>query len=250
MRLFNKRLTAGLFLALCVSLAAVMGRPMLGLVWAEHGQGEAVEHAQPHEAVGGEMAHSAEGHVEEGHVASEAAHGGGHEAGHEGGHHGITHSQLMNFIWHCLNFSILVIVLVKFLKKPITDALEGRKESIRAAFEELQASKEEAERKYAEYERKLSTMDAEAERILKSFVEQGQAEKEKIIAQAHEAAERIKAQAELYVQQELARARKELQREVADMAVKMAEDLVRKNINEQDHHRLITEYLERVVQKN
>jgi F-type H+-transporting ATPase subunit b len=174
-----------------------------------------------------------------------AAHGEGH-----GEHHGLTHSQVMNFIWHCLNFSILAFLLVKFLRKPITGALKGRTESIRAAFEELEAKRADAERKYAEYESKLSTMDEQAGRILKSFTEQGESEKEKIIAQAHEAAERIKAQAEFYVQQELAKAKTELQTEVADMAVKMAEDLIRKNLNEEDHHRLISEYLERVVQKN
>ncbi len=188
----------------------------------------------------------------------DTATGGGHEiashgeegaAGH-GEHHGLSHSQVMNFIWHCLNFSILAFLLVKFLRKPIAGALKGRTESIRAAFEELEAKRADAERKYAEYEAKLSTMDEQAKRILKSFTEQGESEKEKIIAQAHEAAERIKAQAEFYVQQELAKAKTELQTEVADMAVKMAEDLIRKNLNEKDHHRLISEYLERVVQKN
>lgn len=188
----------------------------------------------------------------------DTATGGGHEmashgeegaAGH-GEHHGLSHNQVMNFIWHCLNFSILAFLLVKFLRKPITGALKGRTESIRAGFEELEAKRADAERKYAEYEAKLSTMDEQAERILKSFTEQGESEKEKIIAQAHEAAERIKAQAEFYVQQELVKAKTELQTEVADMAVKMAEDLIRKNLNEEDHHRLISEYLERVVQKN
>ncbi len=177
----------------------------------------------------------------------EATHKAGHE---EHGRFGITHTQLMNFIWHCLNFTLLVIILVKFLKKPIVDALHGRTESIRAAFDELAAQKAEAERQYAEYERKLSGMDAEADRILKSFIEQGQAEKEKIIAQAKETAERIKAQAEFYIQQELEKAKTELREEVADMAVKMAEELVKKNLTEQDHHKLISEYLERVVQKN
>ncbi len=181
------------------------------------------------------------GHMEE------AAHQAGHE---EHGRFGVTHTQLMNFIWHCLNFTLLVIILVKFLKKPIADALNGRTESIRAAFDELAAQKAEAERRYAEYERKLSGMDAEADRILKSFMEQGQAEKEKIIAQAKETAERIKAQAEFYIQQELDKAKAELREEVADMAVKMAEELVKKNLTEQDHHKLISEYLERVVQKN
>lgn len=185
--------------------------------------------------------HEMASHGEEG----AAGHGDGH-----GEHHGLSHSQVMNFIWHCLNFSILAFLLVKFLRKPIAGALKGRTESIRAGFEELEAKRADAERKYAEYETKLSTMDEQAERILKSFTEQGESEKEKIIAQAHEAAERIKAQAEFYVQQELAKAKTELQTEVADMAVKMAEDLIRKNLNEQDHHRLISEYLERVVQKN
>jgi len=180
---------------------------------------------------------------EEGHEA--AAHGEGH-----GEHHGLTHDQVMNFIWHCLNFAILAFILVKFLRKPIAGALKGRTESIRAAFEDLEAKRADAERKYAEHEAKLSNMDEQAERILKTFIEQGESEKEKIITQAHEAAERIKAQAEFYVQQELAKAKTELQSEVADMAVKMAEDLIRKNLNEEDHHRLISEYLERVVQKN
>ncbi|UKL13825.1 F0F1 ATP synthase subunit B [Dissulfurimicrobium hydrothermale] len=187
-------------------------------------------------------------------AAAQAPSSGGHEAaasGEEGeGHHGLTHSQIMNFIWHCLNFTILVIVLVKYLRKPITDALNGRRESIKAAFDELESKRREAERKYAEYEKRLSGMDAEAARILKSFVEQGEAEKAKIIAQANDAAERIKAQVELYVQQELSKARDQLKKEVAELAVKMAEDLIRKNITEQDHHRLITEYLERVVTKN
>ncbi len=168
----------------------------------------------------------------------------------EEGRYGLTHGQIMNFIWHCLNFAILVILLVKWLRKPISDALNDRTESIRAAFEELDTKKAEAERKYAEYERKLSNMDEEAARILNNFIEQGKAEKEKIIAQAHDAAERIKAQAEFYVQQELAMAKAELKKEVSEMAIKMAEELIRKNLDEQDHHRLISEYLERVVQKN
>ncbi len=185
--------------------------------------------------------------VEEGHGSV-----AGHEAaeGHGEGHHGVTHTQLMNFVWHCLNFALLMVLLVKFLKRPLTESLKGRQEQVEAAFEELKASKVEAERKYAEYERKLANMEAEADRILKSFIEQGKAEKEKIIAQAHEAAERIKAQAELFIQQELVKAKKELQQEVAEMAVQMAEEIIRKNMTEDDHKKLIEDYLEKVEAKS
>jgi F-type H+-transporting ATPase subunit b len=226
----------------------------VALLIAMGGVAGAVEEESGHDTPGLESVHDTAtggGHETASHGEEGAAvHGEGHEAaGHEE-HHGLTHDQVMNFIWHCLNFTVLAFILVKFLRKPITEALKGRTESIRAAFEELEAKRADAERKYAEYEGKLSTMDEQAGRILKSFTEQGEAEKEKIITQAHETAERIKAQAEFYVQQELAKAKTELQTEVADMAVKMAEDLIRKNLNEEDHHRLISEYLERVVQKN
>jgi F-type H+-transporting ATPase subunit b len=189
--------------------------------------------------------------VEEGaHGAAYGEEENGHGSAAHGEHHGLTHSQVMNFIWHCLNFSILALVLVKYLKKPITDGLKGRTEAIRAQFAELDAKKVEAERRYAEYESKLSGMDDEARKILENYIAQGQAEKERIIVQANEAAERIKAQAEFYVQQELAKAQIELRTEVADLAVGMAEDIIKKNLTDQDHDALISDYLERVVQKN
>jgi F-type H+-transporting ATPase subunit b len=218
---------------------------LVALLIAMGGIALAAEEESIHD-IATEGGHEMASHGEEG----AAVHGEGHEAAGHGEHHGITHGQIMSFVWFCLNFTLLVFILMKFLRKPIAGALKGRTESIRAAFEDLEAKRADAERKYAEYEGKLSTMDEQAKRILKSFTDQGQAEKEKIIAQAHETAERIKAQAEFYVQQELAKAKTELQTEVADMAVKMAEDLIRKNLNEEDHHRLISEYLERVVQKN
>ena len=206
---------------------------------------EAAPADQGHAAVSaaGQAGHAAAVHEAEGAAAHEAG-------GHEGHSHALTHTQIMNFIWHCLNFTLLVLILLKYLKKPIADSLKGRSESIAKAFDDLEAKKVEAERKYAEYEKKLSGMDEEAKKILESFIKQGEAEKEKIINQAQETAERIKAQAEYYVQQELAKAKEELQDEVANVAVRLAEDIIRKNLTEQDHSKLISEYLERVVHKN
>ncbi|NPA93996.1 MAG: F0F1 ATP synthase subunit B [Thermodesulfobacteria bacterium] len=207
-------------------------------------------------AAGPVLAEEAGAAHEAGAVAAEAAHGeaaheaAGHGGGEHGEHHALTHGQVMNFVWHCLNFALLLVILVKFLKQPITDSLKGRQESIAKAFEELEAKKAEAADRFKEYEQKLSGMDEEAKRILENFIAQGQKERDSIIEQAKAAAERIKAQAEFYVQQELAKAKTELQREVADMAVKMAEEIIRKNLTEQDQSKLISEYLERVVQKN
>ena len=203
------------------------------------------EEAAGHDAaVAADVSHGAVEH-------SAAEHGAaGHEGAAHGEHHGLTHGQVMNFVWHCLNFALLIVILVKFLKEPISSSLKGRQESIAKAFDELEDKKQQAEARFKEYEQKLSGMDEEAKQILENFVAQGQKERDAIIEQAKAAAERIKAQAEFYVQQELAKAKIELQKEVADMAVSMAEEIIKKNLTEQDQAKLISEYLERVVHKN
>ncbi len=248
MRIFNREFSGyalvGILAGVYLAFAMVTGFVTTGHDTAIASESAAQHVTAEHQAAGEEAAmHAAAAH--EGSGEGEPAEHGGH-----GEHHGLTHGQIMNFIWHCLNFSLLVLLLVKYLRKPLSDSLRGRTEQIQARFDELEAKRQEAEKKYADYERKLSGLEEEAKRILTTFVQQGQSEKEKIITQAHEAAERIKAQAEFYVQQELAKARVALQKEMADSAVAAAEELIRKNLTEQDHHKLISEYLERVVQKN
>jgi len=43
-------------------------------------------------------------------------------------------------------------------------------------------------------------------------------------------------------------AKDDLVREIAEMSATMAEDLVRRNINDKDQQRLVEEYLDKVVQ--
>ncbi|QJA06102.1 F0F1 ATP synthase subunit B [Thermosulfurimonas marina] len=159
---------------------------------------------------------------------------------------GVTREQLKNFLWWSVNFLILLAILYKFGKEPVANLFRSRKEAIVNEYEDLMAKKREAEARYAELQEKLKGLEAEAERLLAAFREQGEKEAQRIIEEAKANAERLKQQAELYIQQEMARAREELQREVAEMAVRMAEELIRKNITAEDHRRLFEEFLQKV----
>lgn len=170
------------------------------------------------------------------------AHGGGHgSAG-----LGLTHEKLMDLLWRALNFACLVIILVLTLKKPIANGLGGRRESIKAQFEELEAQKAEAEKKYKDLETKLSRIDEEVKNIIEAAVAQGEIEKQRIIDDANRAAGDIKRQADMAVQQALADATRHLRVEVAEQAVLMAEELCKKNLQESDQNKLIEDYLEKV----
>jgi len=149
-----------------------------------------------------------------------------------------------------MNFTILAAVLFKVLKKPVSDLLSSRQASIKENFDELDAKKGEAEKKYAEYEKKLSTIEQEVKKVVQEYIEQGEAEKKRIIEEAQKAAELIKKQAHFAVDQEMKRAKVALSAEVAALSVKLAEDLIKKNLNESDHKKLIDEYIAKVVHTN
>lgn len=167
-----------------------------------------------------------------------------------GEEHGYSSELWWDLVWRTMNFTILAAVLFKVLKKPVSDLLSSRQASIKENFDELDAKKGEAEKKYAEYEKKLSTIEQEVKKVVQEYIEQGEAEKKRIIEEAQKAAELIKKQAHFAVDQEMKRAKVALSAEVAALSVKLAEDLIKKNLNESDHKKLIDEYIAKVVHTN
>ncbi len=160
-----------------------------------------------------------------------AAGGGGHE------------NNWWDFFLRTLNFTILVVILYKLLKKPIANFFSARQESIQSKLADLEAKKLEAERVSAEYRARMAALEVETEKIITELVAEGEAEKEKIIAAAGRQAEYLRQQAELAIQQEIKLARESLQQEVAEMSVRAAEDLLRKHMQLEDQGRLIQEFL-------
>ncbi len=165
-------------------------------------------------------------------------------SGGEGG--SLSHEKLMDLLWRTLNFIALVVILVKFLSKPVANALGGRQLKIRQQFEELEAKKAEADATYREYEKKLAQIEQEVGTIIEQAVAQGQLEKQRIIDDATRAASDIQRQAEMAITHELAVAKASLREEVANKAVAMAEELITKNLQPADQVKLVEDYLEKV----
>ncbi len=164
----------------------------------------------------------------------------------EGGHGG-GGAQFKDFLYRLLNFSILVGVMYYLTKKPLANFLANRKESIRRTLQELELKKAEAEKKYEEYQGKLAALDEETKKIIEEYIQEGEREKEKIIEAAKKQAQYIKEQAQFAIRQEVKVAKADLQKEIAEMTVKTAEEILKKNIKKKDHDRLIDEFRKKVV---
>lgn len=169
--------------------------------------------------------------------------------GGEGAHHVDTAKQFKDFIWRVVDFAALVVLIVWALKKAdVKGSLAARREGIAKALNEAVVARENAERKFAEYNERLARANQEVDEIYAAIKREGELEKERIIAEAKASAEKIREQANLAAQQEVARARAELQGEAAQLAVRIAEQTLREKITKEDQDRLVGEYLTKVVE--
>ncbi len=153
---------------------------------------------------------------------------------------------LKDFLYRVFNFAIVVGILVYFLAKPLKKGLAGRRDEIAAALAESEQVKLAAEAKFAEYDQKLATANAEIAEISTAIKREGELEKEKIIASARETAIKIEQDAEKAAALEIAKARKELQTEAVRLSVELAEELLKANFTSEDDTRLIDEYMQKV----
>jgi F-type H+-transporting ATPase subunit b len=162
------------------------------------------------------------------------------------GHHVDSGVLLKDFLYRCFNFAVTFGLLAYFVTKPIRKGLAGRKEGIEKALGEAKAAQDRAEAKFAEYDDKLTKASAEIDDIYAAIKREGEMERERILANAREMAHKIEDEAKKSAALEIAKARVELQREASDMALKLAEELLKKNFNSNDQNRLVDEYMKKV----
>ena len=159
---------------------------------------------------------------------------------------GIPGHKWKDLVWRAMNFAALMIILIKFLKKPIVDGLRGRREGIKEEFDSLEAQRSESEAQYQEYAGRLNGLDDELKEMVAKAIAQGEVEKERIIAEANDAAEQIKRQAESAVANAVAEAKVNLKNDVAEQAAVMAEELIKNNLTADDQNNLVGSYLAKV----
>lgn len=174
-------------------------------------------------------------------VSSACASGGGNED---------TNARLINFAWKSLDFVVLVGLIYWLVGKKAKDFFAGRRETIGKVLADAASEREEAQRKFREYETKLNKATAEIDELTRMIREQGQAEKQKIIKEATEMAEKIREDARMRMEQEFQRARHQLRLEAVRYSTQMAESLLRENIRVEDHETMVRDYLKDAVKAN
>jgi F-type H+-transporting ATPase subunit b len=158
-------------------------------------------------------------------------HGGG------GGLINIDKSLLIQVI----NFAILLFVLHRLLYKPLLAKMEERAGAIKKALDEAQAARAEAARQQEENAARLKAAYAEAATIRDQALKEAGEEQRRLVEAARAESQRMIESAKAQLDADVRRAREELRREVGDLAVGIAEKLIRKSLRDEDHRRIVDE---------
>ena len=149
-----------------------------------------------------------------------------------------------------LNLFIQMLLIKKFLFKPIREVLAKRKALADAEIAEATKAKEEAQSLKSEYEESMKQARDKANDILNTAQKSASQQSEEIIREANAQAVSIKAKAERDIEQERRKAVNEIKDEIGDMAMEIAGKVIGREINSSDHEKLIDEFINKVGEES
>ncbi len=144
-----------------------------------------------------------------------------------------------SLIIQALNFIILLFVLHRFLYKPLLAKMEERSGAIKKSLDEAQAARAEATRQQEENAARLKAAYTEAASIREQALKEAAEEQRRLVEAARTESQRMIETAKAQLEADVRKARDELRREVSDLAVAVAEKLIRKSLRDDDHRRIV-----------
>lgn len=145
-----------------------------------------------------------------------------------------------------LNLTILFLLLKKFLYKPVEKTLKKRQQEIDEQYSKADITSKDAENLKAEYETRLNGAKIKAESIINDAAAAAQTRSDKIVDDAHAQADAIINRAKTQAELEKARAEEDIKEQIIDVSSHLAEKLLSREINADDHKDLIDSFIDKI----
>ena len=148
----------------------------------------------------------------------------------------------MIFAW--CNLLILYLILKKLLFKPIKNMIDSRQKEIDDMYSEAEENKTTAQELKKEYEQKLEFAEEKSAEIIKDASRKAELRSEEILREANEEAQATLRRAEAQIALEKKQAMNDMKNEVSDMAISIAAAVIGRDVDENEHHSLIDEFID------
>ena len=145
-----------------------------------------------------------------------------------------------------LNLLILFLMFKKFLFKPVNNMLAKRQGEIDAQYEAADNAKKLAEEDQQMWNEKIGTVKAETDAMIKKAQDSAKRQGESIVSKAKEQADGIIRQAETQAELEMKKAEEGIKKEIVEVSTALANKLLEREINADDHRDLIDSFIEKI----
>ncbi len=146
-------------------------------------------------------------------------------------------------IWTWITFILVLSILGKATWNIILKGLDARADKIQQDLEEAEKNKENAKKYLASYREQIDNAKSEASAILESARIDANKIRESIINSAHEEAKHTKERLMQDINKEKEEAIIGIRQQAVDIAVVMAESILKRNINKDDNEALIKQFM-------
>lgn len=150
------------------------------------------------------------------------------------------------FIAQICNLFLQVYLIKRFLFKPINNILAKRKEMADAQIQDAVKAREEAEAMKFQYEQDMIQAKNKANEIVVSAQKTASAQSEELLREASRQVAAMKNKAEADIEQEKRKAVNEIKDEIGGMAMEIAGKVIEREISEEDHAKLIDDFIANV----
>ncbi|MGC8866611.1 MAG: F0F1 ATP synthase subunit B [Elusimicrobiales bacterium] len=141
--------------------------------------------------------------------------------------------------WTIVIFFLLVVILSKFVWRPLLKEIDEREQSIRKNIEESNRLREEAERYKREIEQKYIDINREADEIIKRVRYETDIEREKIIQKAQAQAEVIIENARKEIEDMKRKAEREIESKVVEISCEISKRVLHSIIDKKAEERIL-----------
>ena len=146
-------------------------------------------------------------------------------------------------VWQVANLVLFLALLVYFLKKPLVTFFTERRMGIEGALRAAEEKRHRTEALTAEISARMSRIEAELAELRVHAQHEADAEQASLVAQTEADAARIVSRASAEIDSRVRTARLELTSYAGDLAVEIAEGMLKKNLTPEDQRRFLKEGL-------
>lgn len=145
-----------------------------------------------------------------------------------------------------INFGILYLILKHYLFKPVNNAIDSRQNEIIDKINKTEEDRIKAEELRKENEEKLRLAKQEGKTIVEDYKVKADKVSSDILQEARQEAEAIIERAKVEAEREKEKAADEVKNQVVDLAVLLSSKALEKSVNEEQHRRLIKDFIAKV----